>query len=130
MKSFLIVALTTLFVSFMPHQAAYGAGDPQGMAPQGDCTTLDMIISPEDRAKQKDQGARFEEITSQQYPAVKAVIEAAAGPFPTPSENLLLYIFGTKYVILAFSKEGCFVFGTIMSAEGLSDVLKAMKDSI
>ena len=111
MKSFLIVALTTLFVSFMPHQAAYGAGDPQGMAPQGDCTTFDMLVNPSVQAELKEAGA---EIVSLSVEQTKRVVDAltikfGAAPYAIDTAKLVKKPGAPVVMIFWFSEEGCYL---------------------
>lgn len=123
-----MAVLTTLFVFAMPLQAAYGDGLTNNVPSAGDCTTFEMIVSADAKAKLEAAGTKFVDLTTDQHNRAKAAVEKVAGPAPWPVEKskLVASAPGGNFLFY-FTAAGCYLGATIISNAALPDIMEAIE---
>jgi hypothetical protein len=120
-----IVLLTTLFVSVMPLHAASDGGVPSA----GDCTTFEMLISPDAKADFEAKGLQFVSLSKEQIDAVTKALEEEFGspPYEIGKATIVKMNGSSAITIFWFTPEGCLLGRAKLSGENMQKVLEAIE---
>jgi hypothetical protein len=114
MKKFLVLAaIATLFVLYISLLPAFGAVTTQAPS-AGDCTTIEMLIPPQEKEKLVASGAEFITLTREQTARLNAMIEEkfqVKPPEPVPQAYVIKGPGGI--FIFHHTEAGCHVTGSL-----------------